>query len=97
MKTVLDKRKIKVKWYKNTETEEKANDVLYLFPNEENIERLEREFIDSWRVWTGNRWKFGCNSRQQAINLCKRLGGEKIGLARWCRDQGLIYVHECNV
>lgn len=67
--------------------------VNYLLASEEMEYELERNQTHCWRVFDGSKWKFSLEDKQQAINLCKRLGGKCIGYAVWNeKDQANSYI-----
>lgn len=60
--------------------------VNYLLASEEMERELEEQQTECWRVYDGDKWKFSIESKEKAVEMCKRLNGKCIGYAVWNAD-----------
>lgn len=64
----------------------------YHEPTIESVIELEKAMSGKWRIYDGEKWKLGWNTKEEAQTQAERLNGTRIGLAVWDEElQANVY------
>jgi len=69
----------------------------YHEPTLESVIELEKAMSGKWRVYDGEKWKIGWNTKEEAQMQAKRLNGTLIGYAVWNEEEQANVYREVEV